>query len=176
MAPGRWEDLELRRILGVGTFGRVKLVLHKPTNTAYALKCMRKQQVVATKQQSHVLNEKRILASMDHPFVLRLMATYQDEGELYMLLELGLGATSPDRPRAPPISALHAPRARGLGGRRPPRPAPAPDSAPAAAVRAGARTAPARSPGTRSSSIALARSRPISPDLARSRRSSSATR
>ena len=96
MAPGRWEDLELRRILGVGTFGRVKLVLHKPTNTAYALKCMRKQQVVATKQQSHVLNEKRILASMDHPFVLRLMATYQDEGELYMLLELGLGATSPD--------------------------------------------------------------------------------
>jgi len=87
----QWKDLELRRILGVGTFGRVKLVLHKPSNTAYALKCMRKQQVVATKQQSHVLNEKRILASMDHPFVLRLVATYQDEGELYMLLELGLG-------------------------------------------------------------------------------------
>jgi len=87
----KWSDLELRRILGVGTFGRVKLVLHKPTNQAYALKCMRKQQVVATKQQSHVLNEKRILAAMDHPFVLRLMATYQDEGELYMLLELGLG-------------------------------------------------------------------------------------
>jgi serine/threonine protein kinase len=52
---------------------------------------MRTQQVVATQQQSHVLNEKRILASMDHPFVLRLVATYQDEGELYMLLELGLG-------------------------------------------------------------------------------------
>lgn len=87
----KWADLELRRILGVGTFGRVKLVLHKPTNTSYALKCMRKQQVVATKQQSHVLNEKRILAAMDHPFILRLVATYQDEGELYMLLELGLG-------------------------------------------------------------------------------------
>ena len=79
------------RILGVGTFGRVKLVRHKPTNTAYALKCMRKQQVVATKQHSHVLNEKQILASMDHPFILRLIATYQDEGELYMLLEIGSG-------------------------------------------------------------------------------------
>jgi len=87
----KWEDLELRRILGVGTFGRVKLVRHKPTNTAYALKCMRKQQVVATKQHSHVLNEKQILASMDHPFILRLIATYQDEGELYMLLEIGSG-------------------------------------------------------------------------------------
>ena len=89
--PPLWSDLELRRILGVGTFGRVKLVRHKPTNTAYALKCMRKQQVVATKQQAHVLNEKRILASMDHPFILRLIATYQDEGELYMLLEIGSG-------------------------------------------------------------------------------------
>ena len=35
---------------------------------------------------------RRILASMDHPFILRLIATYQDEGELYMLLEIGSGA------------------------------------------------------------------------------------
>ena len=65
-------------------------MLHKPTNTAYALKYMRKQQVAVTKQ-SHVLSEKRILAAIDHPFVLKLVATYQDEGELMMLLELGLG-------------------------------------------------------------------------------------
>ena len=51
MAGQFGDDLELRRILGVGTFGRVKLVLHKPINTVYALKCMRKQQVVATEQQ-----------------------------------------------------------------------------------------------------------------------------
>jgi len=87
----KFKDLELRRILGVGTFGRVKLVVHKPTGTSYALKCMRKAQVVATKQQAHVLNEKRILAMMEHPFVLRLVQTYQDKGELYMLLELALG-------------------------------------------------------------------------------------
>ena len=45
----------------------------------------------ATEQQSHVLSEKRILAAIDHPFVLKLVATYQDKGELMMLLELGLG-------------------------------------------------------------------------------------
>ena len=27
----KYSDLELRRILGVGTFGRVKLVVHKPS-------------------------------------------------------------------------------------------------------------------------------------------------
>jgi len=99
VAP-KWEDLDVRRILGVGTFGRVKLVVHKPAGsdsktgagqTPYALKCMRKAQVVATKQQSHVLNEKNILAMMEHPFILALVATYQDNHELYMLLELALG-------------------------------------------------------------------------------------
>jgi len=87
----KFADLELRRILGVGTFGRVKLVVHKNTGDTYALKCMRKAQVVATKQQSHVLNEKKILAMMDHPFILALVQTYQDAGELYMLIELSLG-------------------------------------------------------------------------------------
>ena len=90
MAGQFGDDLELRRILGVGTFGRVKLVLHKPINTVYAFKCMRKQQVVATEQQSHVLSE-RILAAIDHFRSLKLVATYQDKGELMMLLELGLG-------------------------------------------------------------------------------------
>lgn len=89
--PPKWSDLELRRILGVGTFGRVKLVYHKEKNTSYALKCIRKAQVVATKQQLNVLNEKRILLMVDHPFVLKLVQTYQDQGELYMLLELCLG-------------------------------------------------------------------------------------
>jgi len=87
----KFNDLELRRILGVGTFGRVKLVVHKPSGNTYALKCMRKAQVVATKQQSHVLNEKKILAMMKHPFILALVQTYQDAGELYMLIELSLG-------------------------------------------------------------------------------------
>ena len=90
MAGQFGDDLELRRILSVGTFGRVKLVLHKPINTVYAFKCMRKQQVVATEQQSHVLSE-RILAAIDHFRSLKLVATYQDKGELMMLLELGLG-------------------------------------------------------------------------------------
>jgi len=87
----KFTELELRRILGVGTFGRVKLIVHKPTGNTYALKCMRKAQVVATKQQSHVLNECKILQMMKHPFILALVQTYQDAGELYMLIELALG-------------------------------------------------------------------------------------
>ena len=85
------KDLKVHNILGVGTFGRVKLVVHKPTDTPYALKCMRKGQIIALKQVEHVMNEKKILAMCDHPFLLQLAAAYQDSDELYMLLELALG-------------------------------------------------------------------------------------
>lgn len=36
----KMSELKLMTILGVGTFGRVKLVMHTPTKTTYALKCM----------------------------------------------------------------------------------------------------------------------------------------
>ena len=54
-----WKDLEAQKLLGVG---RVRLVLHKPTGATYALKAVRKHQVVATKQERHIVNKKKILA------------------------------------------------------------------------------------------------------------------
>jgi len=90
--PILMEDLKMFSILGVGTFGRVKLVLHTRDNDKpYALKCMRKGQVIALKQVEHVMNEKKLLDQCDHPFLLRLAATFQDDNEIYMLLELALG-------------------------------------------------------------------------------------
>ena len=56
------EDLKVLSILGVGTFGRVKLVLNAAEdNLPCALKCMRKGQVIALKQVEHVMNEKALL-------------------------------------------------------------------------------------------------------------------
>lgn len=86
-----WAELDRKRLLGTGTYGRVYLVSHKSTNQLYALKCMRKGLVVKEKQQQHVLEETRILAMMSHPFILPLVQTYQDPGELYMLIDLALG-------------------------------------------------------------------------------------
>mmetsp|Transcript_18118 Transcript_18118/g.43343 ORF Transcript_18118/g.43343 Transcript_18118/m.43343 type:complete len:789 (-) Transcript_18118:558-2924(-) len=87
----KMSELKQMTILGVGTFGRVKLVVHTSTNTPYALKCMRKGQVIALKQVEHVMNEKNLLEMCDHPFLLNLAATFQDQDEIYMLLELALG-------------------------------------------------------------------------------------
>eukprot|EP00965_Chrysotila_dentata_P000861 27243-Pleurochrysis_carterae.AAC.1 len=46
---------------------------------------------VSYSQVEHVMNEKNILAMCNHPFLLGLAATFKDEEELYMLMELSLG-------------------------------------------------------------------------------------
>ena len=86
----RFSELEVRHVIGLGTFARVMLV-RDPVEGWYALKAMRKAKVIASKQEEHVLAEKEILENVSHPFVNRLVATYQSPGELYMLLELAVG-------------------------------------------------------------------------------------
>ena len=46
----RWDDLQMISMLGEGSFGRVKLMLHKPDKTPYALKCLHKGQLVRYQQ------------------------------------------------------------------------------------------------------------------------------
>ena len=58
---------------------------------------------------------------MDHPFVLKFVATYQDEGELKMLLELGLGGElfsllAKQAPLPEAGTAIPSPTATGKNG------------------------------------------------------------
>lgn len=85
------EELEMLCTLGSGTFGRVKMVRHKPTGALYALKVLNKASVVAYKQQRNVLNEKLMMAQCDHPFLLKLYTTYKDPARLYLLIEFVQG-------------------------------------------------------------------------------------
>ena len=78
------------RPLGQGTFGLVKLVNLKGHGT-FALKCMSKKQIARSKLAANTLYEKRMMVESNHPFVLRLVNTYQDDNSLYMLLEICSG-------------------------------------------------------------------------------------
>jgi serine/threonine protein kinase len=84
-------QLQQMRTLGVGTFGRVKLVRDTESDRPYALKIIDKRQIVHMKQETHLMQEKQLLAMCRHPFVIELAATFQDEHKLYMLMELCLG-------------------------------------------------------------------------------------
>jgi len=52
---------------------------------------MKKAEVVRLKQVEHIRNEKDILTSINHPFLVTLYAVAQDRANLYMLLEYIIG-------------------------------------------------------------------------------------
>jgi len=106
------EDLETKCTIGVGAFGRVNLVKtktkvkmssfkegqeteaksseRKETKT-YALKILPKSFIVENGLQDHVLNEKKIMEELNHPFIIRFHSAMQDDRNIYFLLEVLLG-------------------------------------------------------------------------------------
>lgn len=87
------KDFILVRTLGTGTFARVWLArLACPTkeerDKVFALKVLRKAEVIKLKQVDHVNNERWILADIaGHPFITSLITSFSDHDSLYMLLD-----------------------------------------------------------------------------------------
>ena len=81
-----WNDFSVGVTLGTGSFGRVRFAVDKTTGTPWAIKMLKKAEVVRLQQVEHMLSEKTILETLDHPFVVTMKGSFQDELYLYMVL------------------------------------------------------------------------------------------
>ena len=80
--------------MGTGSFGRVRFATHKANQNCYAIKMLKKSEVVRLQQVEHMLSEKNILKTLSaepHPFIVNLAATFQDPRYLFMVLEYIVG-------------------------------------------------------------------------------------
>lgn len=80
-------DFQIQRTLGTGSFGRVHLVQSKHNQRFYAVKVLKKAQVVKMKQVEHTNDERRMLQRCKHPFLITLWGTFQDCRNLYMVMD-----------------------------------------------------------------------------------------
>lgn len=80
-------NFELLQTIGEGTFGRVKLCNLRETGYVFAMKILKKSEVIRLKQEEHIASERKLLMLIDHPFVVKLHRTFQTHDDVYMLLE-----------------------------------------------------------------------------------------
>lgn len=88
--PGDWgtkkqitiQDFDMLKCLGKGTYGDVWLGVHKETQESFALKIMRKEQIIKDSLYDQVLREKAVLNTVKHPFCVGLKCAFQTEGKL----------------------------------------------------------------------------------------------
>ena len=64
---------------------------HNADKGHYALKILKKSEVIYLKQVDHVKTEKKILEELNHPFIVNLFGAFQDDKNLYLLLEYVIG-------------------------------------------------------------------------------------
>ncbi|RCH79981.1 camp-dependent protein kinase catalytic subunit [Rhizopus stolonifer] len=81
------DDFSISRTLGTGSFGRVHLIQSKVNSRFYAMKVLKKTEVIRLKQVEHTNNEKHILESVAHPFLVNMWGTFQDSYNLYMIMD-----------------------------------------------------------------------------------------
>jgi CRP-like cAMP-binding protein len=74
-------------VLGEGSFGSVILLKDMETSSHYALKAISKNHIKEEKMEVHLSNEKSVMSIMDSDFVVRLFGSYQDDNNIFFLLE-----------------------------------------------------------------------------------------
>jgi len=80
------EDFQILKVLGRGSFGKVCLVEYKANKEIYAMKSLKKDVLIDQDQIENTLLEKRILQSLDHPFLVGLIFCFQTDDRIYFVM------------------------------------------------------------------------------------------
>lgn len=80
-------DYEILKLIGKGYFGKVYKVKSKTDGKEYALKCINKSSVQNKEQFLNLSAEREVLASIDHPFIVKMHAAFQTKNTLCFVMD-----------------------------------------------------------------------------------------
>lgn len=80
-------DFDVLRMIGKGSFGKVLLIRRKQTLQLYAVKILDKSFLMRKQQVEHTKTERRVLASIMHPFIVCLHYAFQSKSKLFFVLD-----------------------------------------------------------------------------------------
>eukprot|EP00291_Cryptomonas_curvata_P013600 CAMPEP_0172188732 /NCGR_PEP_ID=MMETSP1050-20130122/22114_1 /TAXON_ID=233186 /ORGANISM="Cryptomonas curvata, Strain CCAP979/52" /LENGTH=387 /DNA_ID=CAMNT_0012863313 /DNA_START=248 /DNA_END=1407 /DNA_ORIENTATION=+ len=77
----------LGKTLGIGSFGKVKLAVHKETTVKVAIKVLNKKKVQALDMNDKVWREINVLKLFSHPHIIRLYEVMDTPTDIYVVME-----------------------------------------------------------------------------------------
>ncbi|KAG9246925.1 kinase-like domain-containing protein [Calycina marina] len=78
----------LLRVVGKGAFGKVRIVERKDAGLTFALKYIRKDEVIRSESVRNIIRERRMLQHLNHPFICNLRYSFQDIEYMYLVVDL----------------------------------------------------------------------------------------
>ena len=73
----KFDSFEIIKLLGSGSFGRVFLVRKKGGSELFAMKVLKKRDLIIKKKLRYAITETKILKSCNHPFILQIHYSFQ---------------------------------------------------------------------------------------------------
>ncbi|XP_011900884.1 PREDICTED: serine/threonine-protein kinase 32B isoform X2 [Cercocebus atys] len=86
-----FDHFQILRAIGKGSFGKVCIVQKRDTKKMYAMKYMNKQKCIERDEVRNVFRELQIMQGLEHPFLVNLWYSFQDEEDMFMVVDLLLG-------------------------------------------------------------------------------------
>lgn len=81
------KDYIVMKPISKGAFGSVFLAKKKITGEYYAIKVLKKADMVSKKQVMNVKSERTILTQLDSPYIVKLFNTFQSSENIYLVME-----------------------------------------------------------------------------------------
>ncbi|KAF9605674.1 hypothetical protein IFM89_018017 [Coptis chinensis] len=81
------DDFELLTMIGKGAFGEVRVCRERTTGHVYAMKKLKKSEMLRRGQVEHVRAERNLLAEVDSNCIVKLYCSFQDDEFLYLIME-----------------------------------------------------------------------------------------
>ncbi|KAJ8433370.1 hypothetical protein Cgig2_020450 [Carnegiea gigantea] len=81
------DDFEPLTMIGKGAFGEVRICREKATGHVYAMKKLKKSEMLQRGQVEHVKAERNLLAEVDSNCIVKLYCSFQDDEYLYLIME-----------------------------------------------------------------------------------------
>jgi len=81
------DDFEFLKVIGKGHFGKVSQVRFLRDKQIYALKSLKKSKLYEEKDLQYTKSERKILALLNHPFIIKLRFAFQNLKKLYFVMD-----------------------------------------------------------------------------------------